>query len=90
MAAQVRMTRQKESSVFQLTKKLFIAMVVVQVIGCFVAAIISGVFQKFNQDNGAFYLDPNQSPIYFAILRFFTSVLSLHTAVGFCAGSARA
>jgi len=77
MAAQVRMTRQKESSVFQLTKKLFVAMVVIQVIGCFVAAIASGIWQRYNQEHDVFYLDPDQSPAYFAILRFFTFFIIL-------------
>jgi magnesium-transporting ATPase (P-type) len=74
MSEQTRCTRQKESSVFQLTKKFFVAMVVVQIIGCAVAAFISGFFQRYNLDHEVFYLAPDQQPFVFAVLRFFTSV----------------
>jgi len=74
MSEQTRSTRQKESSVFQLTKKFFVAMVAVQIIGCAVAAFISGFFQRYNLDHEVFYLAPDQQPFVFAVLRFFTSV----------------
>jgi hypothetical protein len=60
--------------VFQLTKKFFVAMVAVQIIGCAVAAFISGFFQRYNLDHEVFYLAPDQQPFVFAVLRFFTSV----------------
>lgn len=72
MAREISSTRQKESSVFKLTKKLFIAMVVVQLVACLAAAFDAGKHQDENRKHNAWYLMPTQTPLYFAFLRFFT------------------
>ena len=72
MARELSNTRQKESSVFKLTKKLFIAMVVVQLVACLAAAFDAGKHQDDNRKHNAWYLVPSQTPLYFAFLRFFT------------------
>lgn len=72
MARELSSTRQKESSVFKLTKKLFIAMVIVQLVACFAAALDAGKHQDENRKHNAWYLIPSQTPLFFAFLRFFT------------------
>lgn len=75
MSKQIRASRQKESSVFRLTKRLFLAMVVVQLLVCVAAAIDAGIKQRFNQSHHAWYMDPSQPASYYAFLRLFTNFI---------------
>jgi magnesium-transporting ATPase (P-type) len=72
MSEQTQSQRQKESSVFRLAKRCFVAMVILQVILCVVAATLSGIAQSHNQSDNSFYLDPSQSALLFGFLRLFT------------------
>lgn len=72
MAKQLLDTRQKQSSVFRVTKQLFMFMIITLVIMCFIAAIDSGIRQSYNLDHDVWYQMPDESPTYAAFLRFWT------------------
>jgi len=71
MEAQMRNRVDKQSSVFRLTKKLFLCMAALQLCLCLAAGIFAGIKHSY-LSNHAWYLDASQPAGAYAFYRFWT------------------
>lgn len=71
MAKQMKSNRWKESSVFKLTKRLFVFQVAMQIILCLTAALNAGIFQYWDLKYDTWYIMPTHNVYWFAFLRIF-------------------